>query len=361
MKLTSITLTSSTRASIITDALRSVVDWVDEVLLVHLFDDSGKPEDDTLARAQAVAGKKLRVVKLFLLPSLTVGAMRNFGLDCAMEGGADWACQLDTDERLHLNGVDIRATLVHMDASISVANVVEVTGVYTKPRFFRLPTTDRFQLNTHEEFHPTGKSVLLPRVRFSELPKGASSETVNLATLQGLQQQLQGDPENPRWWYYQGLTLEQLGRCEEAVAAYQHSLELKLEPYTRSWTHFRLAICLQMLRRHQQALSQCLVGWGLQPLAELAWCAGLQCYYLGRFQDAILWEHQAASLGWQNATCREDGRLGPKYPEALFEAPYEVLAQCYQELGDHHMELVSVEQMVKLRKKRIEYFTHGNI
>ena len=38
MKIISITLSSDSREAIIGDALKSVVDWVDEMLLVHLVD-----------------------------------------------------------------------------------------------------------------------------------------------------------------------------------------------------------------------------------------------------------------------------------------------------------------------------------
>ena len=101
VKIASTTLTGN-NASIIGDALRSVVDWVDTCLVI----DTGV-SDESLAVAEGVAGAKFVLRRFDWIRDFS--AARNFALDAAHAVGADWAITVDTDERIQPNGEDLRA------------------------------------------------------------------------------------------------------------------------------------------------------------------------------------------------------------------------------------------------------------
>jgi hypothetical protein len=78
---------------IIRDALRSVVDWVDQCLLL----DTGI-KDKTLDIAQDVVGDKLQITRIHWPADFSKA--RNAALEAAARTGASWAVILDTDERI---------------------------------------------------------------------------------------------------------------------------------------------------------------------------------------------------------------------------------------------------------------------
>src|SRR6188768_531793 len=94
MRIVTTTLTGNSE-SIIADALRSVVDWVDVCLVI----DTGV-SDGSLRRAREIAGSKY--AQRTFTWSDDFAAARNFALDAARDLGGTWAVTLDTDERLEL-------------------------------------------------------------------------------------------------------------------------------------------------------------------------------------------------------------------------------------------------------------------
>src|SRR5262245_22458482 len=103
VKIVSTTLTGN-NADIIGDALRSVVAWVDQCLVI----DTGV-SDESLQIARSVAGDKYVERRFRWVQDFS--AARNYALDTARAIGADWAITLDTDERIDLNGEDLRGVM----------------------------------------------------------------------------------------------------------------------------------------------------------------------------------------------------------------------------------------------------------
>src|SRR5690606_3174455 len=127
--LISTTLTANSE-TIIEEALRSVLPWVDACLVI----DTGVT-DHTLRIAREVAGDKY-IERRFAWTN-DFSEARNFALHAALEAGAAWALTLDTDERIQLNGEPIRQHLA--SSTVGVFLVKDVSDTYSKERFFRLP------------------------------------------------------------------------------------------------------------------------------------------------------------------------------------------------------------------------------
>ena len=102
MQIISVTI-SGNREGEISDAIRSVVDRVDKVLLV----DTGIT-DHTLDRAKDVAGDKFAMAKTNWTDFSNA---RNASIEAAKALGADWIVIVDSDERLHWGDVDLREAL----------------------------------------------------------------------------------------------------------------------------------------------------------------------------------------------------------------------------------------------------------
>ena len=207
-KIVSVTISGNSR-DIIAAALRSVVDWVDWVVLV----DTGIT-DDTIEVARTVAGEKL-IVREFPWRN-DFSAARNFSLAAAAETDAEWAVIVDTDERIVINGVDVLRYLAETTEPALLAP--HSSGEYTKDRFFRLPAWGEFRGPTHEAFYRVdvdgGARVAVPGVAFEELAK--SEETLLRKRQRDrdiLQQEVGRDPSSARSFFYLGDALQGLGRA----------------------------------------------------------------------------------------------------------------------------------------------------
>lgn len=356
MSICSVTVTSDTKATIIGDALRSVIQWVDQCLLVHLV--SGDTPDNTLDIARQVAGEKLVIVDTQLAGGMA--DWRNLGLDYAAKLGHDWACQLDTDERIILNGLDIRAALKGTPEHIYGLTVSENTGVYDKPRFFRLPAVGKFSHVVHEEYLPQ-IGWYLPIVRFEELPKGPEQVQERLRNdLIGCQKQIEDDPNNPRWHYYYGATLEAAGKPEQAKECYKRSIELLEDGGTIAWTYFCLARCHHNLGQHEQAIEYAALGLRAKPAyAENPWLASIQCVALNRQEDAIAWARLALAHNWTTRKELRDRRIGFKNLVSLFEGPYQVIAVAAEQIGETALQKWAIKNISDAVKARESFTKKG--
>ena len=121
--IVSVTVTDN-REDEITDALRSVVDHVDRVLIV----DTGIT-DDTLARASEVAKGKLAVIRH---KWVDFSAARNAGLESAKALGAAWIVIVDSDERLELGALSLRDELTKTKADALL--IESIDGHYPKEK-----------------------------------------------------------------------------------------------------------------------------------------------------------------------------------------------------------------------------------
>jgi hypothetical protein len=325
--IVSMTLTGNSR-EIIGDALRSVVDWVDWVLVV----DTGVT-DDTLRIAREVAGEKL-VVRQFPWRE-DFAAARNFALEAAAETGADWAVTLDTDERLIVGDFDPREAL--RTAPIDMLHANHVGGSYGKERFFRLPAKGRFVGPTHEAFiREGGPAGVLDEVRFEELGKSPEQYRHKVERdVAILSRHTAEHPNDPRWFYYLGDSLAGLGRHEEAIAAWRICASLNGWDEEGAWAMYRAAESFLKLERPVDAIEACAVGMAKHAgLAELPWLAAYACWQAGRPAQAVYWATHAVVMGQFAGAAKTVPRIGFRHPPALWEGPYDVLRFALRAIGD---------------------------
>lgn len=338
--------------AVIGDALRSCEPWVDVVVVVNTG-----ITDGTLDVAHAVAGDKLRV---FTKPwNGDYGHMRNCALDFAAKTGCHWAVMLDTDERLEW-AVAVEWEQPILDAILgsdsSVLCCWHKDGVYNKERWFRLPKQGRYTGPIHERWDPDeGATVgLEPCLVFDELPRDPDDLRHKWARDRDvLTAYVAEHPDETRWRYYLGDSLEKLGDADAAKPHWVHVLqECEDEPGLRAWTGFRLADLLMREDRPQQARAAALMGMEGQPIPELDWVAGWASLALGDPDTALTWATRAAALGH-----RGDGHsLFPpgafRFLPAWHEAPYELMAAAFREAGRDEEAAQADEVAAKMKAQR---------
>lgn len=323
------TLTGS-NASIIGDALASVLAQVDRCLVI----DTGA-KDDTLAVARAVAGDKLEV-RSFPWQN-DFAAARNFALDAAASLGATWALTVDTDERIDFEpGVRLADLLRATRAQVCM--VLDDLGTYSKERIVRLPAKVRWTGPTHEclEGRTVADTVTLQGVRFHELPKDEAATRAKFERdLAILKKYTRQHGKQSRWFYYLGATHQRLGDFAAAIDAYRTCAELRGWEEEGAWACYGAAECCCSLRRWDDAVQFCAAGLAIRPAtAELAWLAGFAAYKGMRYGDAVAWSHMAIANGLYRGQGAQFERIGFRHPPALYEGPYDILHWAYQALGN---------------------------
>jgi hypothetical protein len=326
-RIVSMTMTGNNR-DLIGDALRSVVDWVDQCLII----DTGIT-DDTLEVARQVAGDKL-VVRSFPWRN-DFAAARNFALEAAAELGATWAVTLDTDERIEIGEIDIHAALA--GARSDLMYVHHVGGTYGKERFFRLPSSGYYVGPTHEAYirGPLGWDVL-DGVRFHELGKTAEQYRAKAERdVAILTEYIAERPDDPRWLYYLGDSLAGLGRNEEAIAAFRACAGMNGWDEEGAWAMYRAADCLLRMDRPDEAIEASAAGMARHAgIAELPWLAAYASWQADRPAQAVYWARMAAAMGAFAGAGSAVPRVGFRYPFALWEGPYDILRFALRRLGD---------------------------
>jgi tetratricopeptide (TPR) repeat protein len=327
VKVVSTTLTGS-NADIIGDALRSVADWVDVCLII----DTGVG-DDTLQVAQSVAGAKCVVRRFQWIQDFA--AARNFALDAAHELGGDWAITLDTDERIQPNGEDLRELMAR--ASEGVLMLYDERRSYAKERCFRLPASVRFEGPTHECYaaYRVG-SRTLARATFRELGKPPAALRRKFERdVEILTRHTRANPKDPRWFYYLGDSLKNLGRLSEAIPAYDACAALRGWNEESAWACYRAAECLCTLRRFREAIERCALGLTRHAgIAELAWLAGFAAFQLKDHAQAVYWARLAITHGLFEGDGASVPRIGFRNLSALYEGPYDILRFAARQIGD---------------------------
>ncbi len=327
MKLIATTLARD-NALLIGDALASAVDWVDACLVV----DTGSA-DSTPEVAGAVAGPKLIECSFPWVEDFA--AARNFALDAACAQGADWAMTLDTDERVDLRGLEIRRALE--DASADVLMVMHESGTYAKERFFRLPAQGRFIGPTHEYYSLGGGSRhVLPTVRFTEVPKTREEYCRKFERdVVILTDYAERHAQEPRWFYYLGDALQNLGRYSEALTAYATCAALNGWDEEAAWACYRAAECWIALGDFNEAVARCAAGLAKHAgFPELSWLAAYASWQAQRVTQAVAWAHLSISVGRFRGTGWGIQRSGFRQPFAHYEGPYDVLRFALRAAGD---------------------------
>jgi tetratricopeptide (TPR) repeat protein len=325
--LVSTTLTGNSE-SVIADALRSVVDWVDLCLVI----DTGVT-DRTLEIARQIAGSKYREQRFQWRNDFS--AARNFALDAAREVGATWSLTLDTDERVELHGENLRDLCLQTQAGVIM--MPDSGRTYSKERLFRLPCPVRFEGPTHESFagYVVG-TVTTAQATFAELPKSAEAlERKFRRDREILIAHTKAHPTDARWHYYLGDTHRNLRELEPAVAAYDRCASLRGWDEESAWACYRAAECLTELGRFQEALDRCTAGMARHAgLAELPWMAGFCAYSTGNFPQCVYWARLATTYGLFKGHGAQVPRIGFRHPPALYEGPYDLLRFALANIGD---------------------------
>jgi hypothetical protein len=344
MKIASVTLTSN-KETLISDALRSVVGWVDLACIVDLG-----ITDGTLDVAREIMGDRIRVITAS--DTLTTGQLRNIGNDFALECGADWAVTLDTDERIFVDKrLDIRKALTNTKYDCLVTHALDKT--YTKERFFRLPAVTRWAGHCHERADG-GMFGYLPGVPFSEIPKSPEAMVAKLAFIVDEATRILADrPEDSRYWFHLGDALQLQGKHEEAVDAFRSCHRFSQDPSESAWACFCIAKSLDKLGKLWEAVDACAVGLASHPgMAELAWYAGYLNLKLGKPEPAIMWSRMAVANGLADGYGKKVLRLFYQFPPGLYEAPYETIALAEEALGNKHAAETAARLAARARKMR---------
>ena len=359
-KICSITLASDSREADIGDAIRSVVGFVDYVLVVHLISTKGDYPipDRTLEIAREIAGSKYRQVDI-TTDDFSADKIRDQALVHATELGADWGIICDADDRIMLNGFDLRHLLAKKEVGLYF--VENATGAYNKPLAFRLPTTARYHGGIHEDCIFGGKWGVLPTVRFVEGPKYENGKIVprrvNDEMFEEMQGQVAAEPDNPHWRYYLGEMLEERGRWAEAIRQHEATMGLSAENSAYAWACFHLSLCHYQLGNYHPAKEKAVQGMVYSPeFPELPWAAGVASLKLGAAMDAMAW----ANIAMVHQGGHIARRVGLKSPHAYFEAPYKLMVDAMILLGSPAQQIEVVKRKAEgLEEARIRYSQDG--
>lgn len=325
--LVSVTVTSS-KAGIIADALRSVVEHVDVCLLVDLG-----IKDDTVEVARAVCGEKLVVVPMASdWDGFDMSHVRNFGLDEAAKLG-DVAIVVDTDERLQWNGQTMQFL---DDPARDVWNTDHEDRSYCKARFFRLPRKRAYIGRAHEVYPNAEGDLPLPLARFTELPKTPEQHLARFEMIvRAMQADIADDPKNPRPRYYLGDALIGLRRLDEAIAAFESCVALRGWNQESAFACFRIATLHVERKEFQKAIDAAALGIGLHPgIPELPFVAAVASFRLGQPGAAWCWAVLSMAHGRWKGTGERIARVGFCYPPGQWEGPYEIAWRALEVLGD---------------------------
>ncbi len=329
------TILSGNNEGIVADAVRSVIDWVDEILLI----DTGIT-DGTVGLVKELAGEKFRQTQFIWCNDFALA--RNTALEKAAARGATWALTIDTDERLVVDGFrmpDELRSLLAGEQQVLAWLVADRNGGYAKERLIRVPTKLQWKGRTHETLigASTRQRKVLSGVRFYEIAKTPEAFRRKLERdLVILQEETCEKPDNARWWYYLGQTLDGLQRRREAADAYRHCATLNGWAEEAAWACYQAAKCLCDLKEFRQAIETCAFGLARQPGSpELAWLAGFCCFQMGEHRNAIHWEQMAIALGNVEGAKAGERRIGFRHLPGWYEGPYDVLRFVYRRLGMH--------------------------
>ncbi len=313
--IVSVTVTDN-REDQIADAIRSVVAHVDRVLIV----DTGAT-DRTIERAREIAGDKLTVTAHRWVD---FSVARNAGLDAAAELGAKWIVIVDSDERVDFGATSLRRTLARTRSDVLL--IESDDGFYPKEKILRASAGTRFFGPTHEALIG-GSRAILRGTTFRELPKTDEQlDRKYRRDLELLTSFVEEHPNDARWHYYLGVTLEGLDRLEEAAEAYGRCARLRKTGHEGAWASFKQAELLVLLERFEEAIAAAAFGMGANPtFAECPWIAAEAALKLGKSDQAIAWARIAESVGHYKGQITE--RMFFRYLPALYELPYEILRE----------------------------------
>jgi len=330
------TVLSGNAASLIEAAVESGLEFCDQILLV----DTGITDDTKQRFGTKVGG---RGITSSLKWTNDFAAARNFAMQEAMRIDAQYAMTLDTDERVFIQHPNPRQFLAEQFAKhpdVVVWMVRSKCGSYAKERFFKLPIPDRMKWSgrTHECF--TGynhrETAVLRDCYFDEVKKSPEQMQHKLERdLRILLEVTGAEPNNARWWYFLGQTYKALQQKEEAIQAYTKAVEIP-----NAWREqaacsaYCAATLAYELKDFDRSLAFCCSGLQRESAwPELFWLAGLNCFQLKLYADAITWSEASIAIGHYSGRKQGENRVLFRFSPGWFECPFEVLLFTYRRLG----------------------------
>lgn len=345
------TIITNNRAAEIADAVSSVKDHVDKILIV----DTGVT-DNTID----VAVRATRSTPYFCLHHdwIDFSEARNFALESARDLlNAEWVLIVDTDERVHFNGIDLRRALKNTKANVLL--VESDDGFYPKEKFIRATAHAHYVGPTHEALIG-GPREILRGVTFSELGKTEEQLKAKFerdAVL--LTRQIGIEPNDPRWAFYLAASFEGLGDRKGAVVWYGSSAELDGMSTQAGWARYKQAEQLIALGEPKDALQAAAMGLVADPSsAECACVASAACTMLGHTKRARAWAAIAASVGRYKGV--GEVRYGFRDLESLYEKPFALLAGTYHPSAEEHDQAQGHYVAARLAKIRSLTATRSN-
>lgn len=334
MKIASTTLAGPGTEGIITDALRTVMPFVDACIVIQTSDD-----DAPMRVASDVCGDKLIASSFKWCDDFA--AARNHALDTASMACFDWAFTIDTDERIIHKGENIRRVLESTAANCMI--MYDAERSYIKERAFRLPAKAKFIGRTHESYPALDVGAeSFGLATFSELRRNRDQLIAKFSrdasTLEAMTTE---DPGNGRWWYYLGDSLDGLGNTSGAISAFSKCSFVSRWDEEGAWACYREALVYERLgerKAYKAMLGACSRGIGIHPgIAELYWLMGLAWLRLGEYEKAIQASHASIALGLYLGKGKGVNRIGFRFMPALYEGPFVVMADAYRGLGNQAM------------------------
>lgn len=327
MKIVSVTMTES-RERTIEGAIRSVMDVVDEVLVV----DTGIL-DDTMGVILRTAGADKVHARSFSWRD-AFSAARNFCLAFASERGADWAILLDSDERYAWNGLDPREYLASLGEKHAAVLLRTRSGTYPKERIIKIPARARFSSRTHEAF-PSKGCPEMPSARTFEVPKSADEIRRKYERDQRILEAEVAERPSPRAWFYLGECRRHFHDFAGALQAHEACFRTTGWDQEGAWSAYMAAQSAASLGRRDEAIEWCARGLTKHAeVAELAWYAAFLNHERGDLVQCGRWSRIAIGI---NDRARTDGPLTPRtsfsYPLALYDGPHDLLRRAYLALG----------------------------
>jgi tetratricopeptide (TPR) repeat protein len=342
--------------NIVVDAVKSVIDFVDCLLLI----DTGC-SDDSIDLVKQIAGEKLRLRAFPWQDDFS--AARNFAMTEALRLQAQWALTIDSDERLDFGDItsidELRARL--RSNPNAQGWMVEVqSGSYQKERFIRLPTSSYWRGRTHEAligFAPNARPKLAG-LRFVELPKCDEEFQQKLERdLKILRLELSEDPNNGRAWFYLGQTLSGLKQTEGAIAAFDRCAAIGDWDELAAWACYRAAKGLVDSQRLAEAIERCGLGLSIDPrFPELAWMSAFCCLKLQRYPQAVAWAEMASAVGALAHPGGLSQRVGFRDLIGWYEGPYEILCVAYGKMGEMSQLERAKHLLLEARASRLRDF-----
>jgi tetratricopeptide (TPR) repeat protein len=287
--------------------LRSVREVVDEIIFV----DTGSQDESCRIALDFGA----HVVEIHWPGDFS--AARNASL---AQATSDWSLVMDADEEL---AAESRAQLRPLVQNSTVAGYRLIQRNLQSPgelipwqdlsitRLFRRNPDYQYEGLIHEQVSPsiikTGGKIedsSLILLHYGYLYKEAQGQSRARRNLELLEKSVLASPQDAYLRYQLGVTLKALNQPQRAISAFEQALNAPLGLTSENQAQAHLKLSQIYLSRSEYAVSlqhatSCLSSAPDNSLA--LYCAGLDCFYLGKLREALSFFTQLAQQPGQTA------------------------------------------------------------